>query len=249
MKLISEIQNLEPGNEILLFSIDGSDYGADTIHFHGHQIAHTPEEIAAAGVDADLLEAKSIFWQGIEYKAWPVQIDGIEANAEGTAVRPKFAVGNVSGRITALCLAFDDLLDFQLTMRQTLASFLDAENFPSGNSNADPTQESIEVWYIDQKVSENSDSVVWELASPGDIGGESIGRQMTTICHWCMTGGYRGANCGWTGGYFDINGKPTDNPEFDQCDGTTAKGCKPRFGMNEPLPFGGFPAVSLIARS
>jgi lambda family phage minor tail protein L len=176
-------------------------------------------------------------------------MDGIEANGDGTAIRPTFSVGNVSGRITALCLAFEDLLDFQITMRQTLGTYLDAANFPAGNPSADPTQESLEVWYIDQKTSENGESVSWELASPGDIGGESVGRQMTTLCHWRMTGGYRGADCGWTGGYFDKDGNATDNPELDECNGTTATGCKVRWGVNEELPFGGFPAVSLIARS
>ena len=54
------------------------------------------------------------------------------------------------GRITALCIAFDDLANFQLTIRETLAEFLDAENFPAGNPDADPT-ESISIWYFDQK--------------------------------------------------------------------------------------------------
>jgi lambda family phage minor tail protein L len=178
-----------------------------------------------------------------------MQIEGIESNGDGTAVRPSLSVGNVNGRITALCLAFDDLLEFKLTMRHTLGTYLDAQNFPAGNSTADPTQETIEVWYIDQKTNEDGETVSWELASPGDVGGESIGRQATTLCHWCLTGGYRGPNCGYTGRYFTKDGVPTDNPELDECDATLGRGCIPRFGEGNAYPFGGFPAVSLIARS
>lgn len=249
MPLISDLQVLEPGSEVLLFELDGSDYGADILRFHGHSIPHTPVELMSVDADADTLPAKSIWWQGNEYGAWPMQIDGIEANGDGTAVRPTLAVGNVNGRITALCLAFDDLLQFKLTMRHTLVRYIDAANFPGGNAEADPTQESIEVWYVDQKTNEDGETVSWELASPGDVGGESIGRQMTTICHWCLTGGYRGPNCGYTGPYFDKDGNLTADPELDECNGLLTTGCEPRWGPNNELPFGGFPAVSLIARS
>lgn len=249
MPLIQKLQELEPGSEVLLFELDGSEYGADVLRFHGHAIPYTAAELLAAGADADQLPAKPIWWQGNEYGAWPMQIDGIQATGDGTAVRPTLSVGNVNGRITALCLAFEDLLEFKLTMHHTLGTYLDAENFPGGNPDADPTQESIEVWYLDQKTSENGSSVSWELASPGDVGGESIGRQMTTLCHWALTGGYRGPDCQYTGRYYDIDGNPTDDPEKDQCNGCLGTGCVVRFGQGNQNNFGGFPAVSLIARS
>ena len=91
--------------------------------------------------------------------------------------------------------------------------------------------------------------MAWELASPGDVGGEQVGRQMTTLCHWAMTGGYCGPDCGYTGPYFDIDGNPTDDPARDECDGCLGTGCIPRFGEGNQLPFGGFPAVSIIARA
>lgn len=249
MSLLRDVQSLEPGNEITLFELDGTEYGADVLRFHGHAIPHSPAELAAAGANADELPAKSIWWRGEEYSAWPVQLDGVEANSDGQSVRPTFSAGNVQGRLTALCLAFDDLAEFRLTERKTFARYLDAKNFPDGNPEADPTQESIEIWYFDQKTGEDGETIVWELASPGDIGGESIGRQMTTLCHWAMTGGYRGPNCNYTGPYVDIDGNPTDDPAKDECDGCLGTGCMPRFGANNELPHGGMPGVSLIARS
>ena len=250
MALITDIQKLEPGGEIRLFEIDGTEYGADYLRFHGHAIPHTPDELLAyQGSDEDL-PAKSIFWQGNEYAAWPVNIEGIGSDSDGTATRPTFIAGNINGRVTALCLAFEDLLKFKLTVRETLAQYLDAENFPEGNPTADPTQEALEIWFIDQKTGEDGEQVQWELSSPGEIDNHGLpGRQLTTFCHWAMTGGYRGPNCGYTGRQmFDDEDVPTDDPSKDICKGCLSS-CKLRFGENEELPHGGFPAVSLIARS
>ena len=250
MALITDIQKLEPGGEVRLFEIDGSEYGADVLRFHGHAIPHTPQELASAANSPNELPAKSIFWQGNEYAAWPVTIEGLGADSDGTATRPTFIAGNVSGRVTALCLAFEDLLKFKLTVRETLAQYLDAENFPQGNPSADPTQEALEIWFIDQKTGENGEHVQWDLSSPGEIDNHGLpGRQMTTFCHWAMTGGYRGPNCGYTGRLmFDDEDVPTDDPSKDICKGCLSS-CKLRFGENEELAHGGFPAVSLIARS
>jgi lambda family phage minor tail protein L len=250
MALITDIQKLEPGGEIRLFEIDGTDYGADYLRFHAHAIPHTPEELRAYEGSAEELPAKSIWWQGNEYAAWPVQIEGIGADSNGAATRPVFSAGNVNGRITALCLAFDDLLKFQLTVRETMVKYLDAGNFPEGNPTADPTQEALEIWYIDQKTGEDGELVQWELSSPGEIDNHGLpGRQMTTFCHWAMTGGYRGPNCQYTGGaMFDDDDNPIDDPSKDECKGGL-KSCKLRFGENNELNHGGFPAVSLIARS
>lgn len=250
MTLIADIQKLEPGGEIRLFEIDGTDYGADVIRFHGLSIPHTPDELAAYQFSDEDLPAKSVWWQGHEYLPWPVQIDGIAASSDGTATRPTFSAGNINGRITALCLAFEDLLKFQLTIHETLAQYLDAANFPEGNPDADPTQESLEIWFIDQKTGEDGLQVQWELSSPAEIDNHGLpNRQMTTYCHWAMTGGYRGPDCGYTGGaMFDDDDKPTDDPSLDVCKGTLSS-CKLRFGETNELSFGGFPAVSLIARS
>ncbi|VVO66188.1 hypothetical protein PS850_01076 [Pseudomonas fluorescens] len=121
-------------------------------------------------------------------------------------------------------------------MRHTLGTYLDAQSFPAGNSAADPTQETIEVWYIDQKTNEDGGTVSWELASLGDVGGESIARQATMLCNWCLTGGYRGPNCGYTGPYVTKDGVQTDNPELDECDATLGRDCDPRFGVGNPTP-------------
>lgn len=175
MSLNADYQKLEPGNEVRLFSVDGTAFGmSDVLFFHAHNIAHTPEEIDAAGGDESKLPAKSIWWQGQEYKAWPCQIEGIEVSTSGSSAQPKLSVANLDSSITALCLAYDDLLQAKVTIHDTLASYLDARNFPGGNPTADPTQEKVKVFYIDAKSAETNEAVEFTLSSPMDLQGLMI---------------------------------------------------------------------------
>lgn len=245
----SDYQKLEPGNEIRLFEIDGSSFGLDNVlYFHSHNIAHTEDEIIAAGGDEDKLPAKSIWWQGTEYKAWPCEIEGIEASTSGTDAQPTLRVANLDASVTALCLHYDDLMQAKVTIHDTLAKYLDPRNFPSGNATADPTQEKLQTWYIDAKTDETDEVVEFTLASPMDLQGMMIPtRQLHSLCTWCIRNKYRsGDGCDYAGSrYFDQNNKPVDDPSKDICNGTLTA-CKLRHGDASELPFGGFPGTSLI---
>ncbi|EDW8118118.1 phage minor tail protein L [Salmonella enterica subsp. enterica serovar Sundsvall] len=249
MSLNSDYQKLEPGNSVRLFDVDGTAFGvSDVLYFHAHNIAYTPEELTAAGGDEMKLPAKSIWWQGREYKAWPCQIEGIEASTDGTGAQPKLSVANLDGSITALCLAYDDLLQAKVTIRDTLAQYLDAQNYPGGNPSADPTQEKLQVFYIDSKSGEDNETVEFTLSSPMDLQGLMIPtRQLHSLCTWCIRNKYRsGDGCDYAGTrYFDKNNNPVDDPSLDECNGTLTA-CKLRFGENNELSFGGFPGTSLI---
>lgn len=199
--------------------------------------------------DESKLPAKSIWWQGNEYSAWPVQIEGIEASTSGSGAQPKLTVANLDGSITALCLAYDDMLQAVVTIHDTLAQYLDARNFAAGNVTADATQEKLQVFYIDSKSMETNISVEFTLSSPMDLQGLMIPtRQLHSLCTWCIRGKYRsGDGCDYAGtNYFDKHGNPVSDPSLDVCNGTLNTGCKPRFGANNELPFGGFPGTSLI---
>lgn len=249
MSINSDYQKLEPGNAIRLFEVDGSAFGvSDILRFHSHSIPHTEAEIIAAGGDESKLPAKSIWWQGEEYKAWPCQVEGVEASTSGSGAQPKLSVANLDSSITALCLHYDDLLQAKVTIHDTLAQYLDARNFTSGNPSADPTQEKLQVFYIDSKSSETNQVVEFTLSSPMDLQGLMLPtRQLHAMCTWCIRGKYRtGDGCDYAGTrYFDDKNNPVDDPSLDKCSGTL-RGCKLRFGENEELPFGGFPGTSLI---
>lgn len=202
MSLNSDYQKLEPGNEIRLYEVDGTAFGVDDVlRFHSHNIAHTPEEISAAGGDEAKLPAKSIWWQGMEYSAWPCQVEGIEASTSGSGAQPKLSVANLDSSITALCLAYDDLLQAKVSIHDTLAQYLDAENFPAGNPTADPTQEKLKVFYIDSKDIETDEAVEFTLSSPMDLQGLMIPtRQLHSLCTWCIRNKYRsGDGCDYAG--------------------------------------------------
>jgi lambda family phage minor tail protein L len=239
--LSADIQTLEPGSEIILYEIDGSAFGADLLRFHAHNSPYTDADLSQETVPARL-----IVWQGEEYSAWPAQLEGIEVNSDGSPSTPLLTVANIDGSISALCLHFQNMEQAKVTIRRTLAKYLDAANYPSGNTDADPSQEAIEIWYIDKKVNEDNVSVTFELSNPADLSGYKVGRQMTSYCFWCQRGEYRGADCGYTGSaMFTDEDQPTDNPALDQCSGTIVS-CTLRFGENEELPHGGFPSVRLI---
>ncbi|WP_159339106.1 MULTISPECIES: phage minor tail protein L [Leclercia] len=249
MSLNNDYQKLEPGNEVRLFEVDGTGFGvSDVMRFHAHNIAHTPAEIEAAGGDETRLTAKSIWWQGQEYKAWPCQISGIEASTSGGNAKPKLSIANLDSSVTALCLAYDDLLQAKVTIHDTLAHYLDAKNFTGGNPTADPTQEKLKVFYIDAKSSETNEVVEFTLSSPMDLQGLMIPtRQLHSLCTWCIRNKYRtGDGCDYAGTrYFDKNNNPVSDPSLDECNGTLSA-CKLRFGENNELSFGGFPGTSLI---
>ena len=249
MSLTSDYQKLEPGGYIRLYEVDGSAFGVDEVlRFHSHHIPHTEAEIQAANGDETQLPPKMIIWQGQEYSAWPVSLDGVEASTTGSAANPTLTVANIDGSITALCLNFQDMLQAKVSIHYTLSQYLDADNFDNGNPSADPTQEKVKVFYIDEKTLETNEQVQFTLSSPMDLQGLQIPtRQLHSMCSWCMRGKYRsGDGCDYDGTlYFDKDNNPVDDPSLDVCSGNLT-GCRVRFGENNPVPFGGFPGTSLL---
>lgn len=189
----------------------------------------------------------NVVWQGIEYQRWPVLTEGFAKSGQGVLPRPKVQVSNLGGMLSGDLIAFDDLVGCQVTRKQTLVKFLDAVNFKDGNPHADPEQYfDDEIWFIEQKTMENRYYVEFELASPFDLEGVMLPyRQiLKNYCTWS----YRGPECGYTGPYFDKDGKPTSNVSEDVC-GKKVKDCKVRqpYFANNVLPFGGFPGATKYA--
>lgn len=215
------------------------------LHYAGDTRLMAGAEIIAD----DSLAPKPIYWQGNEYHAWPYEVQGLEVTGDGRAPQPTLSVGNVDSSITALCLHLNDLLQAKVSIHTTFRHYLDAANFQDGNPTADPTQERVETWYIEQKNTETPEVVSWALSSPADVAGIKIpGRQIHSLCEWCLRGEYRGADCGYAGPpVADEDGNPTDDPSKDQCGGLLSD-CKLRFGENNELPFGGFPGSALLQR-
>ncbi|MCG3461060.1 phage minor tail protein L [Xenorhabdus bovienii] len=246
MTINADLQRLAPGDKILLFVVDGSAFGGPELYFHNQPIPYTENELE----NPDQLPIKSIWWQGVEYKPWPVRIEGLEVSSDGSVASPMLSVANLDGAISAMCLAYQNMAQARVTIRMTFAHYLDARNFPEGNPGANPTQEKIDVYYIDSKTHEDNTAIKFALSSPADLQGIQIPtRQIHSLCTWCMRGLYRKSPCNYTGDrYFDEDGNPTDDPSKDACSGLLSTGCEPRFGKGNQLPLGGFPGSALLRR-
>ena len=201
-----------------------------------------------AGVNEQI--TGNIVWNGESYVRVPVKAEGFEYKNTGTLPRPTLTVDNTTSLITALFLVVNattvgnDLAGAEVRRIRTLKKFLDAANFASGNSNADPYASFPEErWFVDRKSAENREIVSFELSSKFDVAGQKLPKRqcIANLCQW----EYRSSECGYTGSnFFDVNDNTAASLAQDRC-GKRISSCKLRFGQNNPLPFGSFPAVGL----
>lgn len=228
--ITSEIQKLAPSAIVELFQLDATPFGDDIYYFH-------------AGTNG---LKQNIVWQGQSYTPYPIQISGFEYVASGQLPKPKLSVSNYLSIITALVMAYDDLLGAKVTRKRTMAKYLDAVNFTGGvNPNADPEAEfPDDVYFIDRKINETKNIVEFELSASFDVQGIKLPKRqiIQNICPWT----YRGSECSYTGtNYFDIFDESVATLAEDRC-GKRLSSCEVRFGQYAELPFGGFPAAGLV---
>ncbi len=225
MTLNSDLQKLYVDSLVTLYELDASALGAGILRFHGHQ------------------QAENIIWQGETFEPMALEVSGLEMRSDGKASAPTLSmsnnIGGLQGAVSAYCLQFGDFAGARLKVITTLAKYLDAENFSAGNPLAS-NEAKEQLWYIEQKTSENANAVTFELSNPIDFEGLKIPvRQISSYCAW----EYRSEQCGYTGAaMFTDKDEPTDNPALDRCSGRLSS-CRIR---NNEIRFGGFPASSLM---
>tara|TARA_Y100000114_G_scaffold81823_1_gene75514 strand:- start:50 stop:1039 length:990 start_codon:yes stop_codon:yes gene_type:complete len=119
----SALQEINPGSIIELFTIELNTalHGSNTIYrFHN-----------GANMNAD----GEVVWAGNSYLRFPIECTGFEFGSTGTLPRPKIAISNIFGTITAIMQDINtttvgnDLNGAKFTRIRTLARFLDAVNF------------------------------------------------------------------------------------------------------------------------
>ena len=95
MNYNTDLQKLEPGNQIRLYELDATRLGATIWRFHGH--AHEGD----------------IIWQGQLYSPLQIEAKGFDIRGDGRPATPTLQVDDelagVRGAITALCFQFRDL--------------------------------------------------------------------------------------------------------------------------------------------
>lgn len=223
----SDVQQLTPGAIVELWELNATNIGGGILRFQGQQDG-------------------KIWWQALDYDAWPVNGEGFERTSDQQPT-PKFRVGNVDRSITILCQQFEDMVGATLTRRRTFAKYLDAVNFPGGNASADPTKEfPPELWFIERKAAESFDAVEFELSSALDFNGVKLPRRQIIANQCIAASAYRGPLCNYTGPpVADELDQPTSNPLLDKCGGRLAS-CKLRQWPDGVLNFVGFPAAGLV---
>ena len=188
----SELQKLNPSARIELFVlelVEGLHYATGnpssvptTFRFHAGSNMNTNQEI---------------IWQGNTYQKLPISFEGAEFSGKGQIPRPTLTIANLGGitrsgeviTVTDLMIIVNvttpqnDLTDAKLTRITTLASELDAANFP-GNSNpfGTPSANELpqEIFFIDRKSTETRDLVQFELVSNLDQTNLQLPRRQVT---------------------------------------------------------------------
>ena len=246
--LNSDFQKLSVTGLVTLYELDATKLGAGIFRWHGHVSSDSWRIIDDTVIDDGATVKRDIIWQGQTYSPMPIQTDGLEVRGDGKASTPTLALANningVQGAISALCLQYDDFAGARLTVINTMAKYLDAANFTNGNPQA-ANEYRKQVWYVEQKVSENRSAVGFELSNPVDFEGARIpSREITNYCHWAVHGRYRGPECAYLGAArFTDRGVPTTDPAKDRCGGRLVSDCRAR---NNQDRFGGFPSSALI---
>lgn len=262
MTLNSDFQKLYVDGLITLFELDASALGAGILRFHGHISFEDWEKIYSSIGSDGLMGAdtgsigkvfdvgdekqwqRNIIFDGQTFEPMALQVSGLEMRSDGKASAPTLSMANningIQGAVTAYCLQFGDFAGAKIKVITTLAKYLDAENFSTGNTSANSSEKREQIWFIEQKTSENAQQVTFELSNPVDFEGLKIPtRQISNYCNW----EYRSEECGYIGAeMFTEKDEPTDNPALDRCSFRTS-GCNCR--KNE-LRFGGFPASSMV---
>lgn len=262
--LNSDFQKLSVAGIVTLYQLDATRLGGGVFYWHGHVTWEDWARILDYAGDSSLIDnnqlaghdydisttdkeiKRDIIWQGQAYSPVAIKSDGLEMRGDGKASMPSLAIANtlngINGAMSALCLQLSDFAGAKLTVITTLAKYLDAANFASGNPQA-RNEYKKQVWFVEQKTAENASQVTFELSNPVDFEGMKIPcREITNYCHWAVCGRYRQDPCLYSGSaMFTKDGKPTDDPSLDYCGGSLAD-CKLR---DNTARFGGFPSSSL----
>lgn len=122
MPAYADVQRLEPGGLVELFELNLVPLGGDVLRFHGYQ------------------HIGDITWKGVKYEPWPINVSGLGRTSDAQQTAPTLSVGNIGresdgrpiiGVVSALCIQYQDLVGALVTIKTTLAQYLDVINFPS----------------------------------------------------------------------------------------------------------------------
>jgi lambda family phage minor tail protein L len=143
----------------------------------------------------------NIKWQGIDYRPFNIEGSAWELSNDQRLPRPKLTVSNKGQIVSTLLRKYKNLNGCKVIRKRTLARFLDDENFPNNNNpyGAENTNAGFpdEKYYISHVISENKESVEFELITPLEMENQKIpNRKVHSVrCGFV----YRGYGCRYSG--------------------------------------------------
>lgn len=234
-KIKTDIQSLAPGSEMVdLYILDATILGGAVYYF-------TPMTEGGTNIE----------FNGVTYIQLPVEITGLQLTGDGTLPRPKMKVANVNLTFVAFVNSYRDGIGAKVTRLRTFRKYIDGH--AGADANAQFPQD---IFYIEQKVTQNKYMIEWELVSPIDIGNKQIPKnQVLSYCqhryriYKDSTSDYTYATCPYTDtNYFKEDGSTT-TIALDKC-GKKLSDCELRYPLDsDQLPFKGFPGTGQIGRA
>lgn len=224
---LNECTRAEQSASVVFWEIDLTEVGGERYFFCNEQNE----------------KGEPVTWQGRQYQPYPIQGSGFELNGKGISTRPTLTVSNLYGMVTGMAEDLQSLVGGTVVRRKVYARFLDAVNFVNGNSDADPEQEVISRWRIEQCSELSAVSASFVLSTPTETDGAVFpGRIMlANTCTWT----YRGDECGYSGpAVADEYDQPTSDITKDKCS-KCLSGCKFRNNVGN---FGGFLSINKLSQ-
>lgn len=219
---LNEIVKQEQDAMLDLYEVDLSVIGGDIYRFHN-------------GLNTN---GQAVIWQGETYTPYPIDASGFEMSGQGASNRPTMTLSNLFGLITALASEHEECVGGIVKRRQVYAKYLDAANFPNGNPHANPSEEVVSIYVIEQLTKLRHDIATFTLAIPTETDNAILPARplLRNTCAWI----YRSPDCGYKGGpVADEKDRSTDDPKNDKCS-KCLTGCMLR---NNVRNFGGIPSA------
>lgn len=188
-------------------------------------------------------KGEPLTWQGRQYEPYPIQAQDFEMSGKGPSPRVSLVVSNLFGLVTGMAEDLQSLVGASVVRHQVYRTFLDAVNFSDGNPDADPEQEAVARYRVEQLSDLTTSTATFILASPTETDGSVFpGRIMLAeICTW----DYRGEDCGYNGPpVADEFDKPTADPMKDKCS-KCPNACKMRSNIAN---YGGFLSINKLSQ-
>ena len=231
MAIEEDVQGLELGEYVEMYTLDLTPIGGDVYYF-------TPTN-GENGVPP-------VQFGGITYVPVDIQAEGFEANGKGPFPEPVIRIGNTSRTLAALVNGMDDLVGAKITRLRTLAQYLDSGDSPDPTAHFPP-----DIYFVEQKTVQNKLVIEFKLSSVMDLEGQKLPRRLITrnYCPYIYrryneangTFDYSKATCPYVGTLYFTDKDVATSAANDKC-GKRLVSCEKRFA-GVGVPFGGFPGA------